>query len=155
MSRHHRYSRALHGMRRLLVIPLRDLGDLLIAQTYLLLALRAVRHRPKGGLLRRVGLQTGARGVPDERRLARLAVAVDRVARHGCFRPTCLVRAVALERMIRLTNAGPAIVRVGVARQPGGFFAHAWVELEGRVVGDELSFVRRFTPLEDFSALAS
>ena len=143
-----------HPVRRLLAISPRELGDLVVAQAFLLVALGAVRYRPKGELLRRVPA-AAASAVADESRLTRLAIAVDRVARYGLFRPTCLVRAVALERMIRRANAGPAIVRVGVSRQAGAFFAHAWIELEGRVVGDEPSYVRRFTPLEGFSAIAS
>jgi hypothetical protein len=145
----------LQALRRLFAIPVREIGDLFVAQAQLLAALGAVRHRPTGALLRRVRSMPAPHRAPDEQRLARLAVAVDRVARHGVFTPTCLVRAVALERLIQRANAGSAIVKVGVAQHAGGFFAHAWVEIEGRVVGDEASFVRRFTPLEDFSALAS
>jgi hypothetical protein len=147
--------RGLHTLRRLFAIPVREIGDLVVAQAHLLAALGAVRRRPKGELLRRARPMALPHRAPDEQRLARLAVAVDRAARHGVFTPTCLVRAVALERLIRRANAGSAIVKVGVAQNAGGFFAHAWVELEGRVVGDEASFVRRFTPLEEFSALAT
>jgi hypothetical protein len=63
------------------------------------------------------------------------------------------VRAVALERLVRRSHAGHAIVRVGVLRGSAELFAHAWIEIDGRIVGDERSHVRRFTPLESFSAL--
>ena len=148
--------RALHLARRLFNITPGEFADLVLAQWYLLAALWTVRRRPRGELLKPVGPQPASGGQRDTRdsgRLERMAVAVDRVARFGVFRPTCLVRAVALESQIRRANAGPAVVRVGVSQVAGELYAHAWIELEGRVIGDELSRVRRFTPLHDFSAL--
>lgn len=139
---------------RLLTLRPREAGDLLVAQGYLLAALWTLRRRPKGELLRLAEAESARGGSGNEQRLADLAVAVDRVARLGVFRPTCLVRAMALERMIRRADAGPAVVKVGVLKVANEFFAHAWIELEGRVIGDEPAHVRRFTPLSDFSALA-
>jgi hypothetical protein len=129
-------------------------ADLVSAQWNLLVALWIVNHRPRGELLRPVAEPQSADSRRDEARLERLALAVDRVARFGLFRPTCLVRAVALERQIQHANAGPAVVRVGVAQVAGELLAHAWIELEGQVIGDEQARVRRFTPLHDFSARA-
>jgi len=143
----------LRPVKKLVALAPRELADLVLAQWFLLAALWTVRRRPRGELLRPLQLVQPAGGARDDERLARLAVAVDRVARFGLFRPTCLVRAVALERQIRRANAGPAVVRVGVLPVAGEFFAHAWIELEGQVIGDEPSRVCRFTPLHDFSAL--
>lgn len=146
--------RAGHLLRRLFSLPAREFGELLVAQVFLLGALWTVRRRPKGKLLRPID------GVPNtdhhaaERRLSPLVAAVDRAARYGLFRPTCLVRAIALEQMIDRAGAGPAVVRVGVMRGPEEFHAHAWIEREGRVIGDEPARVARFTPLHDFSALS-
>jgi hypothetical protein len=139
--------------RRLFQLSLREIGELVVAQGFLLTALWTVRRRAKGDLLRPVPVAEASAGATDEQRLARVAVAVDRVSRHGLFRPTCLVRAIALERLVRRAHAGHAVVRVGVLKGGREFFAHAWIEIDGRVVGDEPSHVRRFTPLESFSAL--
>jgi hypothetical protein len=147
--------RVLLLTRRLFNLTPGEFGDLVAAQWYLLAALWTVRRRPRGELLRPVNGVPAAGAMRDDARLERLAGAVDRVARFGLFRPTCLVRAVALERQIRRVNAGPAVVRVGVAQVEGQLLAHAWIELEGRVIGDEAARVRRFTPLHDFSALTS
>lgn len=147
--------RVLHFARRLFNLTPGEFADLVLAQWWLLAALWIVRRRPRGELLRPVHVAAaGGGGHRDDARLERLAVAVDRVSRFGLFRPTCLVRAVALEGQIRRANAGPAVVRVGVAQVAGELLAHAWIELEGQVIGDEPSHVRRFTPLHDFSALA-
>ncbi len=146
-------SRVAHVVRRLFSLPARDFGELLVAQAYLVQALWTVRRRPKGSLLRRVERSVSNEAPQREDRLSRLVVAVDRAARYGVFRPTCLVRAVALERMIVRSGVGTAVVRVGVLRGDDRFLAHAWIELAGRVIGDEASRVRQFTPLQDFSAL--
>jgi len=146
--------RVLLLTRRLFNITPGEFADLLAAQWYLLAALWTVRRRPRGELLRPVGNGVGAGDTPNDARLERMALAVDRVARFGVFRPTCLVRAVALERQIRRAHAGSAVVRIGVAPVGGELLAHAWIELDGRVIGDEMSNVRRYTPLHDFSALA-
>lgn len=139
---------------KLFSITPREFVDLVRAQWSLLAALWTVRHRPRGELLRPVGAAPTAAVARDDEQLERLALAVDRVSRFGLFRPTCLVRAVALERQIRRANAGTAVVRVGVTQAAGELLAHAWIELDGRVIGDEPAKVRRFTPLHDFSALA-
>lgn len=140
-------------VRKAFTLTPREFADMVRAQWFLLVALRTVRERPRGGLLRPLTGAPPASGARDDERLARIAIAVDRMSRFGVFRPTCLVRAVALERQIRGANAGPAVVRVGVAHVAGELLAHAWIELEGQVIGDEPSHVRRFTPLHDFSAL--
>jgi hypothetical protein len=144
----------VHLARRLFSLTAREFGELLVAQAFLVGALWTVRRRPKGALLRPVDSGPDLGTSKAEDRLARLVAAVDRAARYGLFRPTCLVRAVALERMIVRAGVGPAVVRVGVLNGGNAFMAHAWIELAGRVVGDEPSRVAQFTPLHDFSALS-
>lgn len=85
--------------------------------------------------------------------LERLAIAVHRASDYGLFVPTCLVRALALEDLARRQGTEAALVRVGVRRGDAGFEAHAWLEVDGRVVGDTLDHVRSFAVLEDFSGL--
>jgi hypothetical protein len=61
---------------------------------------------------------------------------------------TCLVRALALERMLR-RDGQPARLTIGVAKVPGApLAAHAWVESDGVV----LLAVAGFTRLEPVSA---
>ncbi len=151
------------------------------AQRALIAAEWHVRTRPIGGLLGAVA-PDGARwtgGVPDAeprepvatpdtgasvpriagRRLDRsdarrawdVAVAVHRAARYGPFRPRCLTRSIALQRLL-VRQGLLADIRVGVRRTSGGLVAHAWVELDGHVVGDEAEHVRRYAQLADFRA---
>ena len=127
--------------------------ELIQAQVLLLSALWTLRTRPRGELLRPAEPSLGITPPDILQRVASSAIAVDRVARFGLFRPTCLVRAIALENLLRRANVSAASVRVGVLRDRGELLAHAWIELNGRVVGDDPSHVRRFTPLPHFTAL--
>ena len=138
--------------RRLLMLPLTDVADLVVAQALLLSARRALRRRPLGQLLHPVARLAIVDDRPCAPYVERMATAIDRVARFGVFRPTCLVRAIALERVAREIEPRAA-VRIGVVRKPTALLAHAWLECGGRVVGDDPVRVSRFVPLHDFTAL--
>jgi len=144
---------ALRMARRILTLPLQEAADLILAQWFLLAAWWDLRRRPLGKLLKVASNGPNGAGPGDENRLTRLALAVNRMAAYGLFRPTCLVRAMALERMIHHARAGSAVVRVGVFQEGEQFLAHAWIEQDERVLGDRPERVRQFTPLQDFSAL--
>jgi hypothetical protein len=59
---------------------------------------------------------------------------------------SCLTQALAADVMLRRAGATPQ-VRIGVAKDRQEFEAHAWLELDGRVlVGDH--DLDRFVPLE-------
>lgn len=77
----------------------------------------------------------------------RIALAVNRAATFGVFRPKCLVRSMALRRMLNDAGIEGAHVRVGVHLSHGRFIAHAWVEYAGQVVGDDAASVARYVPL--------
>ena len=63
------------------------------------------------------------------------------------FRPNCLIRALALQRLLESRGSRGSTVRVGARLEPGHFIAHAWVEYEGHVLGDRDGHVQRFAPL--------
>jgi hypothetical protein len=71
-----------------------------------------------------------------------------RAAGRRTFKSTCLVEA--LTAQLLLARYGhPSSLRVGVARDPKGqFVAHAWVEVEGRIVVGERPGMS-YTPLPD------
>jgi hypothetical protein len=82
-------------------------------------------------------------------RVCELERAVSRAARYGCFRPKCLARSVALHRLLARAGIPGSRIRIGVRRESDALVAHAWVTLEGRIVGDDPSFVNRFTEIAD------
>jgi hypothetical protein len=75
--------------------------------------------------------------------------AVDRAARYGLFRPKCLAKSVALHRMLRRAGIGSSRIRIGVRRESSGLTAHAWVTLDDQILGDNPTFVSRFTEIAD------
>jgi hypothetical protein len=77
----------------------------------------------------------------------RIALAVNRAATYGLFRPLCLARSMALRRLLTEDGIEGASIRVGVQVRRGRFVAHAWVEYGGEVVGDDPATVSRYAPL--------
>jgi transglutaminase superfamily protein len=72
-------------------------------------------------------LARSGRGL-HSRRAGQLSCAVDRTLRLSGRRPTCLVRALILFRLLR-RRGEPAALVVGLPEHPVGPTAHAWVEL--------------------------
>lgn len=137
-----------HIASKLSSLSIRDWGELVQAQWALLAARGIVRNRPVGALATptTVVREADPARLPEARRLA---LAVVRAARFGVFRPQCLVRSVALSRMLAARGIDGAIVKVGVRRTNGEFLAHAWVELAGETLGDADEHVGSFVQLTD------
>jgi hypothetical protein len=116
--------------------------------------LRLALPHPLGGyglLGRRLEAWGDCEGAPrdddrSEQEASRLAELFRRAAARQAFAAGCAPRSLALTRLLRLQGL-PARMRVGLRRAGDGLAGHAWVEHDGRVVGDDLVFVRRFTPL--------
>lgn len=123
------------------------------AQSALLRAQREMRSLPTGELVREESAPKGASAdrADDARRIA---LAINRVAEYGVFRPKCLVRSRALRQLLDSAGIAGAEVRVGVQLSRGRFLAHAWVEYGGQVVGDDPEFVARFDPMTELQVAA-
>ena len=136
-----------HLARKVATLSPRDWRELAQAQWALLVARGIVRSRPVGALASPASV--AAQPVKSERmpEARRLAIAVLRAARYGVFRPQCLVRSVALSRMLETRGIRGAVVRVGVRRTSTEFLAHAWVELGGETLGDADEHVGSFVPV--------
>lgn len=132
--------------RKVSTLSLREWRELLGAQWELLAAQAVVRSRPIGAL----GVPAAQPGEANPAQLPearRLALAVVRAARFGVFRPQCLVRSLALAKMLRSRGIDGAIMRIGVRRVDGEFLAHAWIEFAGETLGDADEHVGSFAPL--------
>ncbi|HEU4630083.1 MAG TPA: lasso peptide biosynthesis B2 protein [Gemmatimonadaceae bacterium] len=127
------------------------LAELATGQWALLRAQLRLWLRPTGALVRESRGPEAARGDADEARLAaavaRASRAVHRAARYGLFQPSCLVRSLALAELLARQGVPGPLIRVGVRRTAGVLDAHAWIELDGRVIGDDPRRTRAFTPL--------
>lgn len=142
-----------YRLRKMFSLSGSEIVDLLRAWRALVVASILLRIVPRGRLLNGGAAAGGADSSPDPDAAAyarRMALAVSRVAEHGpLYRPRCLVRAVALDRLLRGAGIEDGRIRVGVRLGGGEFEAHAWVELGGAVLGDEEWHVRTFTPVTD------
>lgn len=112
-----------------------------------------VWRAPTGTLVTRDDTPAGG-PVGDADRARAVALAVGRAAEHGLFRPYCLVRAVALQALLRANGIVGSVVRVGVTRLGDRFAAHAWVVWGDEVLGDLPEHVARFTEVNDLRVLA-
>lgn len=139
-----RYARAIP---KLASLSWRDWKDLLSAQVALLRAQRTLVSQPRGALVREEMPSAPAHQEDRLEDARRIALAVNRAAEFGLFRPRCLARSMALRRLLNRAGITGAQVRVGVRLVNQHFTAHAWVEYGGTVVGDHELSVQQYVPL--------
>lgn len=81
----------------------------------------------------------------DAEAIEHLCTAVDRAAAYYFKRAWCLQRSATATCLLRLRGVEAEMV-IGVKKIP--FYAHAWVEVEGRVVNDHPMIQQRYVVLE-------
>ena len=147
-------------LRRLARLSAREWLDLAEAQFELLVAQYIVATRRTGQLVSRAALDpfgddhAAAASAPSaDPRPGQLALAIGRAAEHGVFRPLCLVRAVALKRMLDRHGYDGGIVKIGVRLNRGRFAAHAWVAYGAQILGDQEWHVKSFAELDEISVM--
>lgn len=134
-------------------------SDLIEAQIAIIAAQLLVWTRPLGRFVSDAPISSTGDREPVSARSRqwrdafRTARAVRRAANYGVIRPKCLVRAVALTRMLEKRGIYNSRIRVGVQQENGQFSAHAWVELGERVLGDDARHVATFARLLDVQAV--
>lgn len=141
-------------LRKLLGLSRAELVDLLLGQAALIRAQLLVWTRPRGQLLAASEPRAAPGMAPGviTPEMHRLAQAVERVAQYGLYEPTCLVRSLALQRLLAARGVQGSSVRVGVRVHDGRFVAHAWVEYGGQVLGDRDWRVKQFAELAQAEA---
>lgn len=127
-----------------------EIGLVLEAQRELIACQLAKWRRPVGALLdwSGAGPEGDVRSI-RARDVEQVAWAVSRASKYGLFRPRCLVRSLAIQRMLRRRGITSSSLGIGVRMQQGTFEAHAWVELDGTIIGDSPAHVRSFTRITD------
>ncbi len=168
-----RLLKLLRKLPRLGSLSSDELRELVAAQGAVLGAHRRVRSRPLGELVavanagldgvHRVGGEHGgpsdglvsSQGAPESRRTdaERVAWAVLAVSNYGLTRPTCLVRSLAIQSLLRKRRLSPGEIKIGVRWTDDHFEAHAWVEQNDRVLGDTRRHVRTFEPVTDMTGV--
>lgn len=130
----------------------RDLLDAFHAQLTLLWAQFSVWTRPPGALID-LHEASDTPTSSDVINANRWVLALDRAARRGLFRPSCLPRALALQRLLRRHDIGGSYVRVGVRLDAGVLKAHAWIVCGDTIIDQNPASVRQFVPLADSDRL--
>ncbi len=69
------------------------------------------------------------------------------------FEAACLMRSLAIHHLLEQSGLDPGQIRIGVNLVDDEFLAHAWVEVDGRVMGDTPAYVDQFTPVTDVTAV--
>lgn len=151
----HRLREYRNAAPKLRSLSWREWRDLWAAQFALVVAQWRVWTKAQGRLTTSAADPVPA-FVPPEDSVTRsraLALAVRRAAFFGLFRPACLVRSVALCRLMERHGIRHAVVRVGVVVSRGRFQAHAWVDYGGVILGDDPEHVADYETLSGVSVL--
>lgn len=74
-------------------------------------------------------------------------LATSRVQAYSWLPGNCLSRSLALHYLLQAAGHDSNL-RLGVSLADGAFAAHAWVELDGRVLNDRQDVTSRYAPLE-------
>ena len=133
---------------KLLRLSVTEWRDLFAAQGAIFFAQATVWLRRRGNL---VSAEINTRNTNSNGHIdsyvAELGRAIDRAASFGFIRAQCLVRSIALARLMEARGFDGAVVRVGVSRSAEKLLAHAWVEYNGVVVWDDEENVSQFNQL--------
>ena len=130
----------------------------ILSQSVLLLPLVAVLLRTIGlarswALLRRASppVPLSLSGERERTLQAGTARMVDVAARHLLWQPSCLPRSLVLWFLLRRRGV-PAELRIGVRKSEERLEAHAWVEVDHRVVNDAPDIAAAYPPFESIAA---
>lgn len=137
---------------KLIRLPRSQIMDLVLAQWAVMRAQVTVWIRPRGELLLMTSATAGDDFGGSESRARALDLAVRRVVRFGLLRPQCLVRALALHRLLTRAGVRGSRVRIGVRLTESEFSAHAWVVWGSTVLGDDLHRAGQFAAITDGQA---
>ena len=132
-----------------------DARDLLAAHLALFRAQMAAWLVPRGRLVSADGVRADdvVVSAADGDRAAALARGIERAAAMTPLRPKCLVRAVALRRLLERNGLTGSVLRVGVRRNGATIEAHAWVTFGGMVIGDTPARTAQFRELDGIHAV--
>lgn len=79
--------------------------------------------------------------------ISRASEFVDRAARHHLYAMTCLRRSLALQWLLARSGLDTRL-QYGVRRENGKLQAHAWLEYQGRSIGEKVEPTSQYSPLK-------
>ncbi len=139
----------LNKLRRLSWLELRKLSQAAVVLPLIGLGLGCLGFRRLAGALGRFsgrGRQTAVASAEAGPGLILLTCRMLTLAAgHGPYRPTCLVRSLALWWLLRRQGVA-ADLHIGIKPSGESLEAHAWVSFKGRILNDLGDAPERFTP---------
>lgn len=127
---------SMNPLRKLTTLP-RDERRMLVVAALRLVLVRTLLSTIGVTRTRRLFAREQGASRVDRAVAGKLALAVERVARHLPLRTNCLDRAVAVWWSLR-THALEGVLRIGVRKEgEATLAAHAWIEHDGVVLFDE------------------
>jgi len=135
----------LSSLRRALGRPFADWTALAEAWSCLLAADLALRLLPYRRVERLFGPAPASRPARPGA-VSRSVWAAGAASRHHLWPMRCLPHALCLRRLLARRGI-EGVLRIGVAREGDRLLAHAWIEHEGRPLGEVEESIARFAPL--------
>lgn len=143
----------LHKLHSASRLSLTDWLLFIQAWVWLLFFDIGLRTRPFPTLQAFAG-QSASRPIPSleqtEKILRMSRIAVDRARYNHLYPMTCLRRALTLQKMLAQKGIATEI-KIGVHKDDSQLSAHAWLEYEGRTLGEAEKITEKFSALEKSS----
>lgn len=137
----------MNKLRRLLQLDPADRALLARAWFALLAVDLGVRLSSFDTVQRFIDTHPGSAGANSP---ARLQSFVRRAARHHLWKMACLPQALALRWLLAREGVSSAVV-IGVRKEAGTLEAHAWVEMDGKALGEPADVRERFQVMQAIS----
>ncbi|MDD2921325.1 MAG: lasso peptide biosynthesis B2 protein [Anaerolineales bacterium] len=118
---------------------------------YYRLALLAVNYQRLKESTRRIENQSSELSLPRARKIERL---VGYAARLHLIPMTCLDKSLALQSMLSRRKIA-AQIKIGAQKIEGTLYAHAWVEVNGKPIGEAEDVSKRFSALESVAEITN
>ncbi len=135
-----------------------SLSEYVLLPQLILFSLAATVILKRVGLSRSIGFMTRCAVEPwfssfpvlhGRQEIARLTALADLATRATHGQRRCLPRSLLLFWLLKARGA-PAKLLIGVSKVAATLESHAWIETEGRVMGDSPEMAQRFVPLLRF-----
>jgi hypothetical protein len=98
-------------------------------------------------LKKRVHLDSGPSPEIANLEAAQLSMIVELAARRRLVNATCLRRSLVLWYLLRREGIDSEL-RIGVRKEAEKIIGHAWVEIDGSVINDDVENIKQFTPMD-------
>lgn len=145
-----RLKAVLHKLRKASRLSLAEWSFFLQAWFWLLFFDLGLRTRSFPDLQAFAARPSSRRATPSESRediIHVLSTAVDRARYNHLYPMTCLRRALTLQKLLAQRGI-PVELKIGVRKEDGLLLAHAWIQYQGKIVGEPERITETYSALQ-------